>query len=1046
MRKHRKWIYAALLSICMALFLITVPASAAETKVSTEADLTSALADSSISEIKLKSDIDINNTLTVTVNRIVTLDLNGFVLRMTGQKSVIKVESRGDLTIQDSDPSKPHRFTPNSDGLWVLDETNGTETVSGGVITGGVASEEIGDPFYCGGGVYIADGGKLTMTGGNIVGCTATDYGGGVYTTAGKLTMTGGNIVGCTATDYGGGVYTTAGKLTMTGGNIVGCTAMSGGGIYCNCDGNKSEMSGTALVRDCRAKEDGGGIWINGELSMKNHAAIRGCTAGRGGGVDVRWGSKLSMSDDAMIKGCKAVGDREDYYSAAQGGGIRVGIKASLTMSDKASVIDCSAERSDGLPSSYGGGVGTASATEIILDGDARIDQGRMPNQIGLYIRGDKFGYVNLYANGGSVNGDVILGDSKDCPCTITSTGPGRTVFHGTVNVHSGSTIQNGIFNGTVINNGAITGGLFYRSVNNNGTIDHGSFSGTVNNNGAITGGVFNGTVTNNRAITGGLFFFSVTNNGTITGGRFDGTVTNGASGTTAESVSVSHLKFIVTFDNGCGTTMETVDKGSKLPAPIAPTKEGYLFDGWYYDNNGTQTTWDFDKDTVKSSMTLTAQWAESIPYIVEHYKANGNGYTLEESEHSAGKIGDTATAAPKTYTGFTYNSLISTSSGILKKISSAADTVTLKLYYDRTVYTVTVENDGNGSASAAPVSATMGEEITLTATPDNGYHFKEWQIIAGGVTISNNRFTMPADNVSVKAIFEKKSSGGTSSGGGGGSGSATPTTSTTIPVSGEASTIHIAVTINGTTATISEIDPAELEKVIGTTGIVKIDLSGLNMDIDRVNLPTNSIKAIVKAAEHAHNDAVALAVVFRHGTVTLDDKTMRAIINQTKGSLVRLVLDDVGTAQLNNTQKTAIADLNVHGAMEVYLLCVTGNKRISDFEGGVAALSIPFPVPAGRQPSAFHALYVSDAGDIEQLATRYEDGKLHWDVGHFSDFVIVYDENKVNPDTGSDSSTKEALLTIARTVARIVTSYSSNAIPAKRIVGYDLFWYNENF
>ena len=111
----------------------------------------------------------------------------------------------------------------------------------------------------------------------------------------------------------------------------------------------------------------------------------------------------------------------------------------------------------------------------------------------------------------------------------------------------------------------------------------------------------------------------------------------------------------------------------------------------------------------------------------------------------------------------------------------------------------------------------------------------------------------------------------------------------------------------------------------------------------------------------------------------------------------------------------------------------------------GVATLSIPFPVPAGHHASAFHALYVSDTGDVEQLATRYEAGKLHWNVGHFSDFMIVYDENKVNPDTGSDSSTKEALLTIARTVAWIVTSYSSNAIPAKRIVGYDLFWYNGN-
>ncbi len=884
MRKHTKWIYAALLSICMALFLITVPASAAETEVSTETDLKNALTTSSISEIKLKGKIEISNTLTV--NRKVTLDLNGFVLHMTGNKSVIKVESNGDLTIKDSNASVPHRFTPNNDGLWKLDETNGTKTVSGGVITGGVASENIGDarfPCYCGGGVYIAEGGKLTMTGGNIVGCTAADYGGGVYVTNGTL------------------------PLTMTGGNIVGCTAMSGGGIFCNRNGNmiaKIEMSGTALVRDCRAKEDGGGIWIYGELSMENNAAIRGCTARHGGGVNVNSSSKLFMSDNAVIEGCKAVGDGEGYR-AAQGGGICMSNNASLTMSGNASVMNCSAERSDGSPSSYGGGVSTDTVKEIILDGNACIDQGSAPNQIGLYITGSAWpGYGNLYANGGYVNGVVILGDAKDSPCTITSTGPGRTVFHGTVNVHPGSTIKSGWFYGTVNNNGAITGGWFH---------------GTVNNNGAITGGVF------------------------------DGTVTNGASGTTAESVSVSHLKFIVTFDNGCGTTMETVDKGSKLTAPIAPTKEGYLFDGWYYDNNGTQTTWDFDKDTVKSSMTLTAQWKKA--------------------------------------------------------------------------YTVTVENDGNGSASAAPASATMGEEITLTATPDNGYLFKEWQIVSGGVTISNNKFTMPADNVTVKAIFEKKSGGGTPSGGGGGS--TTPTTPTTIPVSGKAGTIHIAVTINGTTATVSEIDPAELEKVIGTTGVVKIDLSGLNMDIDRVNLPTNSIKAIVKAAEHAHNNAVALAIVFRHGTVTLDDKTMQAVINQTKGSLVRLVLDDAGTAQLNNTQKTAIADLNVHGGMEVYLLCVTGNKRISDFEGGVAALSIPFPVPAGRQPSAFHALYVSDAGDIEQLATRYEDGKLHWDVGHFSDFVIVYDENKVNPDTGSDSSTKEALLTIARTVARIAVSYS---------------------
>ena len=69
---------------------------------------------------------------------------------------------------------------------------------------------------------------------------------------------------------------------------------------------------------------------------------------------------------------------------------------------------------------------------------------------------------------------------------------------------------------------------------------------------------------------------------------------------------------------------------------------------------------------------------------------------------------------------------------------------------------TVTVTTDGNGTASASPSKAAAGTEITLTATPNEGYHFKEWQVISGGVTIKDNKFTMPDSNVEVKAVFEK--------------------------------------------------------------------------------------------------------------------------------------------------------------------------------------------------------------------------------------------------------------------------------------------------
>ena len=71
-------------------------------------------------------------------------------------------------------------------------------------------------------------------------------------------------------------------------------------------------------------------------------------------------------------------------------------------------------------------------------------------------------------------------------------------------------------------------------------------------------------------------------------------------------------------------------------------------------------------------------------------------------------------------------------------------------------LFTVTVTSGGNGTASASHVKAVAGTEITLTAKPNTGYHFKEWQVISGGVTIKDDKFTMPSANVEVKAIFEK--------------------------------------------------------------------------------------------------------------------------------------------------------------------------------------------------------------------------------------------------------------------------------------------------
>ena len=405
--------------------------------------------------------IDITSPLTITGN--VTLDLNGYVLKMTGAGSVIYVGPGATLTLTDSKPRAIHKFTPNANDLWVLDETNGTETVRGGVITGGT-----GYPFSlssgsvnCGGGVYIAPGGQLTMTGGNIIGCSA-EFGGGVCIYPGRdgeqmpFSMSGGSIIGCVASDIGGGVRA-SGTFKMSGHAVIrSCTVESatqsiyGGGIYVNS--SSFEMSGEAKIEGCQAISEyayGGGVFVNSSRSFV-------------------------MSEKAKIEGCQAISTPS---SPSKGGGVHLANNTKFTLSGSAVIQNCKADNSDGSGKAYGGGVSAANVREITLADSARIADCIAANGSGLYITGSQMypaDYGKLLANGGSVEGDVVLGEA-DNPCTVI--GSGGTVFNGKVTVTPGSTIEKGTFNGEVINNGTITGGVFNSTVSGSGTIKGGTFN-----------------------------------------------------------------------------------------------------------------------------------------------------------------------------------------------------------------------------------------------------------------------------------------------------------------------------------------------------------------------------------------------------------------------------------------------------------------------------------------------------------------------------------------------------------------------------------------
>ena len=285
----KKQLVSILFALCMVLCLVPLAAFAeGETekvqKVADQTTLVAAMADGTVTTVKLAADIDIDATLKV--DRTVTLDLNGYVLKYqnTGTRgSVIKVDINGNLTLKDSNAEKVHKFD-KTNLLWTLaaDDATGENIVDvpGGIITGGTGSEkpDTPKPEYIGGGVYVAadssGSGTFTMTGGSIAGCTA-HQGGGVYVAQWNENLKPSSV---------------AAKFSMTGGKIVGCVADAAGGYWRNaygggiCNYGNTELIGTAKIQFCNAINGdstyGGGVYSTTyTLTINDNVEITGCTS-----------------------------------------------------------------------------------------------------------------------------------------------------------------------------------------------------------------------------------------------------------------------------------------------------------------------------------------------------------------------------------------------------------------------------------------------------------------------------------------------------------------------------------------------------------------------------------------------------------------------------------------------------------------------------------------------------------------------------------------------------------------------------------------------
>ena len=329
---------------------------------------------------------------------------------------------------------------------------------------------------------------------------------------------------------------------------------------------------------------------------------------------------------------------------------------------------------------------------------------------------------------------------------------------------------------------------------------------------------------------------------------------------------------------DGNGTASASLAKaaaGTEITLTATPN-EGYHFKEWQVISGGV--TIKDDKFLMPNdNVEVKAVFEEDAPPAPTEYTVtvtnDGNGTASASHAKAAAGTEITLTATPNE--GYRFKEWQVISGGVTikdDKFTMPSANVEVKAIFEEdappapTEFTITVKTDGNGTASASHAKAVVGTEITLTAKPNKGYHFKEWEVISGGVTIKNNKFIMPSANVEVKAIFEEDAP----------------------PVPTDPAKPNISVTgtytYNGSvhTATVSGYDPATMD-ISGNTATDAGDytVSVTSQTGKWADGSTDAVTAewsIGKATQEAPNGLIGVAPTTKGGSdgkITGVDATM---------------------------------------------------------------------------------------------------------------------------------------------------------------------------
>lgn len=827
---------------------------------------------------------------------------------------------------------------------------NGTFKMYGGTISDNY--EENAGSNYGGGGVCAHTSGTFTMYGGIISDNQSVTDAGGVTVVGGTMNIYGGTIRDNTAKGNGGGIWTNINGFIISGNSVIeNNTAVKGGGVYYGSSSNTMTISESARISGNTATRYGGGIYFDkeGTLTM-NGGSITGNTATCDGGGVYFGGDTFSISGNLDISDNKKAGADNNVYLPTNK---YITIAGALTGSNP---IGVTTEK-------------TPDASNYVLIASGYKN----------YAAPEKFSYENDSTPVSATSKNNSTANLVVCQHNWNSTWSSDSFSHwhecsickgkGDIAAH---TYDQETVNEQYKASSAtcLSGTTYYMSC-------------VCGAKGADTFEIDDKDPDNHSGILNNDWKSNDTNHW------------KEYSCCRAHTEEAAHSGGTATCQNKavCSTCNKPYGNlGSHVPASTWSKDASGHWHACQTPNCNEQLA--FTAHTPGPAATedapqLCTVCSYELAPALEHTHVWGAWISNGDGTHTRTCAKDSSHTETNACSG-----------GIATCQSSAVCAVCNTAYGAKDM-----TNHTGGTEVRGSVEATTSTEGYTGDTYCKGCNTK----LADGKTIpkkdSGSSGGSSTGGSSSGGTSGGNSSGGTSGGTGSGSsgGNTTPSTSVTVPVSGEEKTIRVDSTVSSTTATIEDIDLSKLNTVIGNdvkTGVVTIDFSVLEKQIDTVKLPASVIKQIADAVKDPSNDAESLSIVLTDGTsIEFDEKALSKKTAQTNQTDITISIKRTTDSALSALQQQAVGS---QPAWDIKL--TSGGKNISDM-GGVITLHTPYELRSGEQSNGIVVYYVDENGNRESCETSYDPVKklISWKTSHLSVYMIGYDENRVTPDTDTE-------------------------------------------